>query len=145
MYKDILIDNMIAKNFCNPISEDYKKIIRWLQKDGSLVVCTQLLKEYSRSTAMCESPTNIWVIIEMQKREGRLNKIENSTIKAFVFPKQIIKKLRSHNKDWCIIKTVLLSDRKIALCKEDDVIFDILNFPGYSCCVGKNPSLINYQ
>ena len=30
--KDIFIDNNIAKNFGNPMDEEYQKLIRWLQK-----------------------------------------------------------------------------------------------------------------
>ncbi len=71
MKKDIFIDNNIAKNFSNPIDNEYKKLIRWLMKNdleqpeqnAYIVVSQKLINEYSRSSTNAKSLTTITVII----------------------------------------------------------------------------------
>ncbi len=55
--KDIFIDNNIAKNFCNPLDPEYKRLIQWLISDSTayLVVSNKLIVEYTRSTGQSTS------------------------------------------------------------------------------------------
>lgn len=155
--KDIFIDNNIAKNFANPADEEYKRLIEWLQafEEGSqdnafLVVSRKLLMEYIRSSQNAAlDNTNIQVIIALLTRQGRLNSIINEDIKNFKakhFTKAVEKRLRSNSEDRDHIPAVLLSERKMALTRDDNFLHDLLNFPGFSGVrVAKRPQDIPYS
>jgi hypothetical protein len=143
--KDIFVDNNVAKNFCNPMSQDYKDLIEWLKKHGSLVVSDKLLGEYSSSTSHAYSLTNIGVIVDHLTRAGRLNKIGKPALRAFGIPRRVEKTLRSNREDWVHLKTVLLSFRKIAISRDKKLRYDIENFPRYHAIAVARPSDINYS
>ncbi|MCP5103556.1 MAG: hypothetical protein GY950_09265 [bacterium] len=157
MKKDIFIDTNIAKNFSNPMDKEYRKLIQWLMtfnpddlgKNAYLVVSNKLLAEYNRSVLSSTSTigTNIHVIIGKLNREGRLIIIKNAGIKEFQrehFTRKVIKKLRSNNEDRDHIPVVLLSDRKFALSRDDDFIYDLLHFPGFKARAEKRPEKLPY-
>jgi hypothetical protein len=143
--KDIVIDSMIVKNFCNPLSVQYKELLSWLKDEGCLAICNYLYSEYCRSTGMSTSPTNICVIIDILTRDGRLNKKTNAEINAFAISKGQERKMRSHGKDRKIVICVLLSDRRFIISKEENVLYDVMNYPGYQCNAKKEPKMIPYK
>ncbi len=156
MKKDIFIDNNIAKNFSNPMDEEYKKLIRWLMKNdltnsavnAYLVVSNKLLAEYSRSVSFSTSDTSIFIIIDRLTREGRLIKINNADIKEFqrrYFSKKVLRDLRSNQEDHDHIPVVLLSDRKYALSLDEDFIYDLVHFPGFHARVERRPEKLPYE
>jgi hypothetical protein len=156
MKKDIFIDTNIAKNFSNPMDVEYKKLIRWLMKNDPenvignayLMVSNRLLGEYSRSISYPADGTNIWVIIDKLTREGRLIKITNAEIKEFQrshFTKKVVKDLRSNKEDHAHIPVVLLSDRKYALSRDEDFIYDLVHFPGFKARAEKRPEKLPYD
>lgn len=156
MKKDIFIDNNIAKNFSNPMDEEYIKLIRWLKRydpddlsgNAYLVVSNKLLSEYSRTVSYAAGGSNILVIIDTFTRQGRLVKIGNADIKEFkekYFKKRVEKKLRSNNEDRDHIPVVLLSYRKYALSLDDDFINDLRNFPGFRARAEKRPEKLPYS
>ncbi len=156
MKKDIFIDNNIAKNFSNPMDKEYLKLIRWLIKynpkilldNAYLVVSNKLLGEYSRSVSYAAAGTNIWIIIDKLTKEGRLIKIRNADIKDFqleYFTKKVIKNLRSNKQDRDHIPVVLLSYRKYALSLDDDFIYDLVHFPGFTVRAVKRPEKLPYE
>jgi hypothetical protein len=155
MKKDIFIDNNIAKNFCNPMDEEYKRLICWLMEfhpedgalDAYLVVSNRLLSEYYRTASLAVSATGIPVIIDKLTREGRLIKVSNEEIKEFrrrYFSKKVIKSFRSNAEDHDHIPVVLLSDRKYALSLDDGFIYDLRHFPGFTVRVEKRPENLPY-
>ena len=110
--KDIFIDNNIAKNFCNPLDPEYKRLIKWLMSDSTtyLVVSNKLIGEYIRSAGQSRSTTNITLIIAKLTRDGRLLKITNEQIKQFkqeYFTKKVLKKLTCNQEDREHIPVVL--------------------------------------
>lgn len=154
--KDIFIDNNITKNFANPLDPEYKKLIKWLRKyderdmsgNAVLIVCNKLLVEYGRTSSLSKSPTNIWVIVDMLKRQGRLNHIKNSDIKEFIrihFTKTIQKCLRCNTRDREYIPVVLLSFRKYALVNDNNLKYDLVNFPGFTVLAEKRPEDLPYD
>ncbi|HLP47450.1 MAG TPA: hypothetical protein VK186_17850 [Candidatus Deferrimicrobium sp.] len=156
MKKDIFIDNNIAKNFCNPMDPEYKKLIAWLMKNNPtdssgnayLVVSNKLLAEYNRSVSFSTSASSIPIIIDRLTREGRLIKVNNTAIKEFqrrCFSKKIQKNLRSNLEDQDHIPVVLLSDRKYALSLDEDFIYDLTHFPGFRARVEKRPEKLPYE
>jgi hypothetical protein len=156
MKKDIFIDNNIAKNFSNPMDDEYKKLIQWVIKynpkslldNAHLVVSNKLLGEYSRSVSYAAAGTNIWIIIDKLTKEGRLIKIKNADIKDFqreFFTKKVIKNLRSNKEDHDHIPVVLLSYRKYALSLDDDFIYDLVHFPGFTVIAEKRPEKLPYE
>jgi len=156
MKKDIFIDNNIAKNFSNPMDEAYKKLIRWLKRhepndllgNAYLVVSNKLLSEYNRTVSPAAGGTNIWVIIDILTRQGRLVKIVNADIKEFQrthFTKKVIKNLRTNKEDHDHIPVVLLSDRKYALSLDNDFIYDLVHFPGFRARAEKRPEDLPYS
>lgn len=150
MLKDIFIDNNIAKNFCNPLDPEYKKLIKWLMYDSTayLVVSQKLLVEYVGSTGQSPSLTNITVIIDRLTRDGRLIKISNKQIKEFKqkhFSKIIEKKLTCNQEDRDHIPVVMLSHRKYVLALDKKFTFDLLNFPKFKVIVCDKPQDLPYD
>ncbi len=90
--KDIFIDNNIAKNFVNPMDEEYKKLIRWLlkydeEKDPEKAYCAFLVlskkllhDEYMKSSRDCAEVTGIQAIVNVMTEQGRINPISNLTL-----------------------------------------------------------------
>jgi hypothetical protein len=135
---------------------EYKKLVRWLMKydknnltlNAYLVVSNKLLAEYHRTVSSARLSTNITFIIDKLTREGRLVKYRNQEIKEFQrkkFKKTIVKKLRSNKKDHDHIPVVLLSDRKYALSIDDNFIYDLENFPGFTVRAEKRPERLPYD
>jgi hypothetical protein len=156
MKKDIFIDNNIAKNFSNPMDEEYKKLILWLKRydpddlpgNAYLVVSNKLLKEYNRTVSYASGGTNILVIIDILTRQGRLLKIGNADIKEFQrthFTKKVMKNMRANKEDHDHIPVVLLSDRQYALSLDNDLIYDLVHFPGFRARAEKRPEELPYS
>jgi len=159
MKKDLFIDNNIAKNFSNPQDEEYIKLTKWLinfdssdigNKDNyaHLVVSQKLLVEYLRTSMGATSDTAIPIIIEKMQREGRLILISNQQIKDFKsahYSSRVERNLRSNNEDREHIPLVLLSDRKFALSYDDNFIYDLENFAGFTVRVEKRPEDLPYE
>lgn len=145
MSKDLLIDNSIAKDFCNPMKFSYKELIQWLFDEGELVVTQKLICEYHSSTAGSAAPTNIIAIIAHLIAKGRLIRFNKKTLDDFKFSNKIEKKLRSNHEDWPNIKAILLSHRKMALSLDNNFIYDVCNFPGYITRVEKRPEDLPYK
>jgi hypothetical protein len=149
MKQDIFIDNNIAKNFSNPMDGEYKKLIRWLMLGNAyLVVSNKLLGEYSRTVTSASGGSNISIIIDILTQKGRLIKITNTEIKEFQrehFKKKVKKNLRSNKKDHDHIPVVLLSHRKYALSLDNDFIYDLVHFPGFTVRVEKRPENLPYD
>ncbi|MCK4760673.1 MAG: hypothetical protein KAW12_00640 [Candidatus Aminicenantes bacterium] len=156
MRKDIFIDNNIAKNFSNPMDRQYIRLIAWLMnynennspQNAYLVVSKKLIGEYSRTASAALSSTSIPVLIDKLTREGRLINFKNAEIKEFqqqYFTKTITRKLRSNKADHDHIPIVLMSDRKIALSLDDNLIYDLVHFPGFTVKAEKRPENLPYD
>jgi hypothetical protein len=154
MKKDIFIDNSIAsKHFSNPIDDEFKKLIDWIQSynqneenDAYLVVSPFLLREYIESNRNAKSSTNIVRIIDdltKQDRLTRFSKKEIEALQAQIFSKGMLKKLQSNAKDRNHIPAVLLSDRKMALTEDNNFTKDLNLFEGV--IVDKRPENIPYS
>lgn len=142
--KDILVDNNIAKNFCNPLDEEYKRFITWLFYEGSLVVSKQLITEYHSSCASSGSLTNVMAIIDKQQREGRLSRFSSKDLRSFKFKQKDERRLLSNGKDRSHIKAVLLSKRKFALSRDQNFRADVNGFPGYMARAEARPEDLPY-
>ena len=142
--KDILVDNNIAKNFCNPLADEYKLFIRWLFEEGSLVVTQGLIREYISSCGAARSSTSIVVILHRQQIEGRLKVISAQALKAFKFQRRTERLLRSNLNDRVLIKAVMLSVRKYAVSRDRNFRHDINYFPGYHARAENRPGQIPY-
>lgn len=156
MKKDIFVDNNIAKNFSNPLSNEYKYLIKWLiaydgknlDSNAHLVVSNKLINEYWSSARMAKSSTSMPAIIDSLTKQGRLIKFSNKELNEFrskFFKKRIVKSLRSNKKDWFHICLVLLSHRKLAITLDGNLIYDLVNFPGFQVNVAKSPSALDYS
>lgn len=159
MKKDIFIDNNIASKFSNPQDKEYIKLTEWLmlydQNDianknnyAHLVVSKKLLIEYSRSALNAKSDTSIPAIVDKLLREGRLIIVSNQQIRDFqniYYSKAVLRKLRSNNEDREHLPLVLLSNRKFALSYDEDFIYDLVNFSGFTVLAKKRPEEIPYK
>jgi len=154
--KDIFIDNCVTQNFCNPPDSEYKRIISWLrnfdqennENNAYLVVCDRLLHEYDRTCGSNMLPTNLVVIISQLTKEGRLRRITKPQIKEFkkrYFKKKIINRFTCNFEDRDYIPVVLLSDRKYALSLDNNFIFDLEHFPGFTVIARQRPQDIPYE
>ncbi len=153
--KDLFIDNNVASRFTNPLDPEYKKLIVWLltydpkkpENNAYLVLSKKLIGEYSSSTQGANTSTCIPVIINKLIKEGRRNFISNERIKEFQakhFTKKVQKHLRSNNKDREYIPLVLLSERKFAITIDDNFVYDLTHFPGFTVKAEKRPELLPY-
>ena len=144
MMKDILVDNTVAKNFCNPLDQNYKEFIRWLFHTGVLVVTQRLLVEYHATSATSASNTSMPAIIAQLMLRGRLTKIGKADLSAFRFPKHVEKSLRSNRMDHDSLKAVLLSVRRYALSHDDGFCHDVNSYPGYGARAERRPQDLPY-
>lgn len=143
--KDILVDNNVGKNFCNPLDPEYKNFIEWLFREGALVVTVKLMQEYIASSGASSSPTNMPAIIDKLLREGRLNLIANKVLKAFRISRRTERFLIANRSDWNYLKAVMISLRKYALSLDDNFRYDVNNFPGYTARAEARPQDIPYS
>jgi hypothetical protein len=143
--KDILVDNSIAKNFCNPLDPHYKRFIEWLFTEGELVVTQRLIVEYHGSTAASASATNIVAIIGKLLSDGRLRKVTKQELTTFRISNRVAKKLRSNENDWDYVKAVMLSVRKFALSLDNNFVTDVNTFPGYTARAEYRPQDLPYD
>ena len=156
MKKDIFIDNNIAsQHFSNPIDEEYKKLIEWLQtwnkdeeNDAYLVVSPFLLREYIESNRNANSRTNITLIIDTLTKQERLQHFNRKQIEDFqqkYYSKKVLKNLLSNAKDRNHIPAVLLSDRKMALSEDNNFLSDLKEFSDFETITAKRPENLNYK
>lgn len=151
--KDIFIDNNIAKNFANPVDNEYKKLIAWLlsfdkskpeNENAHLVLSRKILNEYIESSSGAKSNSNITVIVNILIKQGRINEFSNMKIREFqnkYFTKVIEKEYKLHdsNRDRNHIPVVLMSDRKKALTIDKEFTYTLLNFPKFNAQVESKP------
>ena len=94
------------------------------------------------------SDTAIPTIIDKLIREGRLITVSNQQIKDFKsthYSRRVARNLRSNKEDREHIPLVLLSDRKFALSYDDNFIYDLENFAGFTVRVEKRPEDLPYE
>jgi hypothetical protein len=153
MRKDLFIDNNTTQYFSNPIDDGYKKLIEWLktysekeEDDAYLVVSPFLIKEYNESNRYPNSRTNIVQIIADLTKEERLTHFSKKEIEAYQkehFTKKVLKKLLTkETKDVNHIPIVLMSDRKMALTKDNNFTHDLELF---DAIVGKHPDELAFE
>lgn len=144
--KDIFIDTDVTGKFTNPVSPAYKNLYRWLFdcNEAYLVVSNKILGEYGRSFRHCISGTNFAVIIDKITRDKRFNKFTNREIRDF--RSRNSRNFRGlHSNDPDHLAVVLMSDRKYALTLDDNFVYDLENFPGFTVLVKKSPKDLPYK
>ncbi len=145
MKNDIFIDTNVAKNFGNPLDDDYKNLITWLlkhnpkdkTKDAHLVISQKLFAEYVGSSIGAASQTNIAALVAQLTQQGRLKKISKEEIAAFKskhFSTAVQKRLVQLRlkKDEEHLPVVLLSYRKFALVIDSAFRTALEEFPGFT-------------
>lgn len=142
--KDIFVDCDTLHNFFNPADTEYRKFIKWLIEEGSLVISKKILGEYTGACGDAKKEYNIIIIIDRQTREGRINMKKKEEIKLIKFKNHQVKKFKSNRKDHHHIKLVMASFRKFAISEDTDFRFDINNCPGHSARAEKRPEHIPY-
>lgn len=156
MRKDIFIDNNVTKHFKNPMTLEYSDLYNWLitnvkedpKRNAFIVITQKLLNEYNRSNQNAYLAPNIIYIIDLLQKQGRWNHIKNNEIKAFRdknYTNKNLKKILSTN-DLDHIPAILISDRKMALSEDVNLLHDIKNFPGFhEVCGEDSPEKIPYS
>ena len=158
--KDIFIDNNIAKNFGNPMDEEYKKLIRWLQnfdetedpnrEDCAFLLLSEKLRgEYIDSSRNSVEATGIQAIITLLNSQDRIHRITNKQIKEFQqthFTKKLETELdlKHLGKDRNHVPVVLLSNRKYAIAIDKKFRYALINFPKFKATVVSRPQDLNY-
>jgi len=159
--KDIFIDSEIANKFADPPNQHYKDFVDWLikydeknkQNNAWIVYSNKLYTEYTRGAYHCNKETAIATIIDTMIQQERFTKISAKQISEFQtkhFTKTIWKDLRCKRKgsnDPDHIPVVFLSVRKMALCDDDDLSHDLINFPRFKkdVKVASSPELLPYK
>lgn len=128
--KDLLVDNTVAKNFCNSLDPHYKAFIQWLLLHGVSVITQRLIVEYVASCGGSPSNTSIPTIIDHLQRAGRLTHFNSRQLNALRFPRRVARLLRSNRNDHGSIKAVMLSHRKYALSRDERFCYDVNYYPG---------------
>lgn len=142
---DLFVDSNLSRHFARPVRAEYREFIEWLGREGHLIVCRSLIKEYITAVRGATAPTTLAVIVERLQRVGRLRRITKEELTAFRFSKRVERRLQSNRADHDFIKLVLLSDRKLGLSEDRKFACDVNNFPGYDARVASTPSEINYR
>jgi len=124
--KDIFVDTCTAQQFCNPMNEAYKSLLLWIKQDGYLVYTNKLLQEIGQGNQ------NLLALLAQLIKEGRANKISNEALRQIEFSKKQKGNFLSNGKDWDHIKTVILSNRKLAISGDAYLISDINGLPKYN-------------
>jgi len=123
--KDLFVDTTCAHQFCNPINEDYKILLKWLSEEGTLIYNNQLLIEIGRGNQ------TLFALINLLIQSGRAKKITSSELKNFEFSKSQHKKFMCNKEDRIHLKTIILSDRKIAIVGDNNLRRDVNILPKY--------------
>lgn len=146
MRKDITIDCCCICKCVGQISDVYKELYDWLMtpnNDSKLMLSEKLHIEYIGSN----NQLNVFLnqLLQMNKIQPV---VENKEIKDFRnkhFNKKIENKLRSNSKDWNHIALVMISTRRIALSEDNNLIYDINNFPKFFASADNCPSKLPYK
>jgi hypothetical protein len=120
---DIFLDTNLAHKLINPMEQEYKEFYNWLINDGVLVISNYLEHEY------CAGNQNLVSVIYKLTIQGRINRIPNSALKSLNFSKRIESHFISNFKDRIHIKTIILSDRKLGIIADKNLVYDINNLP----------------
>ena len=142
---DLFVDSNLSGHFAKPVKAEYHELIQWLMKEGCLVVCQSLVREYVTAVRGADSDTMLPVIVNRLQRDGRLRRFSKHELQAFRIPPSVQRRLRSNRADHDLIKIVLLSDRKLGLSKDQNLARDINTLPGHQARVARTPSEINYR
>lgn len=142
--KDILVDNTVAKNFCNPLDKEYKQFIKWIDEEGFLVVTQSLLTEYIATSGTSGASTSMPALVDRLTRDGRLCHFPKAALSGFRFPKRVSRALCSNKKDHANIKAVMLSVRKFALSHDANFRRDVNGYPGHNARAERRPQDIPY-
>ena len=159
MKKDIFIDTNIACNFANPMDQNYKDLITWLNDNHEilqgqmddrayLVVSKKLLQEYCASFRGSSLVNAMPVLVARLQQSKRLVVITNQQIADFKnahFKKSIVNRMQSNSEDREHIPVVLLSERKFALTNDGKLAHDLNLFPGFSVTCSNRPEKIPYR
>lgn len=147
--KDIFVDNSVVNEFASPKDIEYKKFITWLMEKGFLVASQKLINEYNRTCSGSYSCTSITVILNRlisDKRIRIFKKTEIENFKRIYFKASVRKVLRSGYVDREYhIPTVLMSNRKYALVDDNNLKYDLVNFPGFTVLAEKRPEDLPYD
>jgi hypothetical protein len=141
---DVLVDNSVAKNFCNPLDPHYKTFISWLFREGVLVVTQRLIAEYHSTMAASPSETSIVAVMNRLLIVGRLMRCRKNQLNGFRFPARVARRLRSNKREHDTIRAVMLSDRKFALTLDGGLQYDINSYPGFAARAEKRPQDLPY-
>lgn len=142
--RDIVIDNCIAKNFCNPITGDLRTFVTWLRDHGTLAVTQRLLVEYYSSTGSATSATNICALIEHLKLEKRFVRFSKTQLEEVDIPQHYENRMRCNFHDRSLVRAVALTVRRIAISDDDNFRYDVNNLPGYNAVAVRGPAEIDY-
>lgn len=139
---DIFFDTNLAHNLINPTSPEYRDFLNWLYKDGALVISNKLEVEYGRGNQ------NLIVIIDGLTKNGRINRITNRQLQEYCIPKRIENRLLSNKADRNNIKCIVLSNRKMGIIADNNLLKDINNYPRLNKIkptAANRPSEIDYK
>jgi len=153
MKKDIFIDAQIANTFAGHpnLENEYLDLITWLttnnanpNENAHLVVSKDLRQEYLGGNQHCNHKFSIANIYFQLQKENRLHLIKSEDMEAFenrYFTQVIWKNLKckgNQSKDPNHIKIILLSHRRLALIKDENLLNDLLGFPKFGkTCIAK--------
>lgn len=121
--KDIFVDTNVAHHMVTPLSEHFKTFVEWLYKDGTLVLSTKLHMEYVSGNQL------LAVVIDKLTKDGRVSKIPTQQLSSYRFKRSIERGFLSNYKDRVHIKTVCLSNRKMAIALDNNLRKDINSLP----------------
>jgi len=163
MKKDIFIDADVANKFASTKDEHLLELINWLleSKNQSFLMMSDYLRnDCFKGNNHCSKEFSICTIYFQLQKDDRLNVKTKKEIKLFqqkFFNKKVWDKLKcttnkkgDKSNDPEHIALILLSDRRIALTEDENLLNGILDFPmkgigGIKATVAKKPQELNYK
>lgn len=151
--KDIFIDADIANAFAG-IPDGWGDFIDWLidkeSKYNSIIVYSNALyHEYDNGNKGCAKETSILSILDRMIQEGRYIKITNKQIESFNSTYCTKFDFTCNYKDRQHFALIFLSDRKMALIKDNKFASDVKRFPkngsnNFIATIASEPNELNY-
>ena len=137
MDSDIVVDTNVIRLYGVAGDPVFKTFFAWLRSNGILACSQKLLVEYHRSGSSLVAGLVADLLIARRLRKYSPSEIESIRHGRYRF--------RSNRADHHHVKLVMRSCRRLCLSLDEDLRYDVNNFPGYGGQAASRPDEIPYR
>jgi hypothetical protein len=136
MEPDIVVDANVMRLYGVADDPLFKVFFAWLRSDGVLACSQKMLVEYGRTGSSL-----IAALLDQLLLASRLRKYAPAEIKAIKRGKY---KFRSNYTDHVHVRLVMCTYRRLCLSQDENLRYDVNNFPGYAARAAARPEDLPY-